>query len=103
LFDEPSSGIAQRETEALGPLLLDIRETTGTALVVIEHDMPLVTSVSDRMVALDLGRVIASGAPKQVTTDPGVIESYLGSDISAIRRSGSVRKRRKKTTTAKRK
>ena len=49
LFDEPSSGIAQRETEALGPLLLRIREGLGAALLVIEHDMPLVSSVSDRL------------------------------------------------------
>jgi branched-chain amino acid transport system ATP-binding protein len=89
LFDEPSSGIAQRETEALGPLLRDIREQTGTALVIIEHDMPLVTSVSDRMIALDLGRVIAVGAPRQVVSDSQVIESYLGSDPAAIQRSGA--------------
>ncbi len=89
LFDEPSSGIAQRETEALGPLLVNIRDRTGTALVVIEHDMPLVTSVSDRMIALDLGRVIATGTPKQVVSDPHVVESYLGSDIAAIQRSGA--------------
>ena len=88
LFDEPSSGIAQRETEALGPLLVSIRDRMGAALVVIEHDMPLVTSVSDRMVALDLGRVIATGTPKQVVSDPQVVESYLGSDVAAIQRSG---------------
>src|SRR5206468_3748373 len=51
LLDEPSSGIAQRETEALGPLLLDIRDRMGAALVVIEHDMPLITSISDEIVA----------------------------------------------------
>ena len=63
LFDEPSSGIAQRETEALGPLLLRIRDATGASLLVIEHDMPLITSISDGMLALDLGRVIARGTP----------------------------------------
>ena len=57
LLDEPSSGIAQRETEALGPLLLRIRDALGASLLVIEHDMPLVTSVADRLVALDQGRV----------------------------------------------
>ena len=56
LLDEPSSGIAQRETEALGPVLLDIRDQTGAALVVIEHDMPLITAISDELVALELGR-----------------------------------------------
>ena len=50
----PSSGIAQRETEALGPLLRRIREEAGCALLVIEHDMPLITSLSDSIVALDL-------------------------------------------------
>ena len=56
LFDEPSSGIAQRETEALGPLLLRIRDITGASILVIEHDMPLITTVSDRIVACDLGQ-----------------------------------------------
>ncbi|MBI2168627.1 MAG: ATP-binding cassette domain-containing protein [Actinobacteria bacterium] len=88
LLDEPSSGIAQRETEALGPLLLDIRARTGAGLVVIEHDMPLITAVSDRLIALDLGRVIAEGSPRAVTRDPLVVESYLGSSEEVIRRSG---------------
>jgi branched-chain amino acid transport system ATP-binding protein len=88
LFDEPSSGIAQKETEALGPLLMDIRDKTGTALIVIEHDMPLVTGVSDRMVALDLGVVIATGTPKEVIGNAAVIESYLGGNIATIQRSG---------------
>ena len=61
LLDEPAPGIAQRETEALGPALLDIRDETGAALVVIEHDMPLITSISDELLALDLGSVIARG------------------------------------------
>ena len=56
LLDEPSSGIAQRESEALGPLLLQIRDTLGASLVVIEHDIPLLSGVADRMIALDQGR-----------------------------------------------
>ncbi|MEZ5180190.1 MAG: ATP-binding cassette domain-containing protein, partial [Acidimicrobiales bacterium] len=55
LLDEPSSGIAQREAEALGPLLLRIRDTLSASLVVIEHDMALISSISDRLVALDQG------------------------------------------------
>jgi ABC-type branched-subunit amino acid transport system ATPase component/MFS family permease len=89
LFDEPSSGIAQRETEALAPLLLQIREGLGAALVVIEHDMPLVTAVSDRLIAMDQGRVIAEGPPDLVLLDPVVVESYLGSSAEVLARSGA--------------
>jgi len=88
LLDEPSSGIAQRETEALGPLLLDIRRATGCAMLVIEHDMPLITGLSDSIVALELGRVVLQGTPDEVLTDPRVISSYLGGDVSTIQRSG---------------
>jgi branched-chain amino acid transport system ATP-binding protein len=95
LFDEPSSGIAQKETEALGPLLLRIREATGASLLVIEHDMPLVTSISDEMLALDLGRVIVRGQPSDVVRHPHVVESYLGTREDVIARSGGLRKRRK--------
>jgi branched-chain amino acid transport system ATP-binding protein len=90
LFDEPSSGIAQREAEALGPLLLRIRERTGASLLVIEHDMPLITGVSDRIVALDLGRVVTEGDAATVLNDPIVVASYLGSTREVIERSGSV-------------
>ena len=88
LLDEPSSGIAQKETEALGPLLLDIRRATGCAMLVIEHDMPLITSLSDSIVALELGRVVLQGTPDEVLADPRVVSSYLGGDLSTIQRSG---------------
>jgi branched-chain amino acid transport system ATP-binding protein len=87
MLDEPSSGIAQREVEALGPVLQRIRRETGASLVVIEHDMPLLRSVSDRLVAMDQGAVIAVGAPDAVLEDPIVIESYLGPDDTAVNRS----------------
>ncbi len=89
LFDEPSSGIAQRETEALGPVLLQIRDGLGAALLVIEHDMPLVSSVSDRLIAMDQGRVIAEGTPDEVLNHPVVVESYLGSNADVFARSGA--------------
>jgi branched-chain amino acid transport system ATP-binding protein len=88
LLDEPSSGIAQKETEALGPLLLRVREHTGCSMLVIEHDMSLLSSICDEMVALELGGVIARGTPNDVLTHPRVVESYLGTQETVIRRSG---------------
>ena len=89
LLDEPSSGIAQREVEALAPVLRRLRDEMGAALVVIEHDIPLVTEISDRLVALDMGRVIATGDPADVIAHPQVVESYLGTSSAAISRSGT--------------
>ena len=89
LLDEPSSGIAQRESEALGHLLLRLREQTGATFVVVEHDVPLVSSIADRIVCLDLGRVIAEGPPQEVLANPAVVGAYLGTDEATIARSGS--------------
>jgi ABC-type branched-subunit amino acid transport system ATPase component len=88
LLDEPSSGIAQRETEALAPLLVRVRDELGCGLLLIEHDMPLVLSLATRLYALETGRVIAEGAPHDVVRDPAVVRSYLGDDPDAINRSG---------------
>ena len=89
MLDEPSGGVAQKETEALGPLLLRVREHTGCSILVIEHDMPLLSAICDTMVALELGGIIAEGPPEEVLAHPRVIESYLGTDESAINRSGA--------------
>lgn len=88
LLDEPSSGIAQRETEALGALLEDLKARLGLTLVVIEHDIPLIMGISDRIVAMADGRVICVGPPDVVRNHPLVIDSYLGGSITAIERSG---------------
>ncbi len=90
LLDEPSSGIAQRETEALAVLLHDIHTHTGASMVLIEHDIPLISSVADRLVVLELGRVISFGRPSDVLDDPRVVASYLGTDSAAIARSGPI-------------
>ncbi|MCE9620783.1 MAG: MFS transporter [Actinomycetia bacterium] len=89
LLDEPSSGIAQREVEALAPVLRSLRDEMGASLLVIEHDIPLVSSVSDRLIALDQGAVLTSGLPADVLAHPDVIESYLGNNVAARQRSGS--------------
>jgi branched-chain amino acid transport system ATP-binding protein len=90
LLDEPSGGVAQKETEALGPLLREIAARTGCSIVIIEHDMPLVSGLCDRLVALELGSVIAEGPPDEVLSHPAVIASYLGTDEKAIARSGAL-------------
>jgi ABC-type branched-subunit amino acid transport system ATPase component len=78
LLDEPSSGIAQKETEALGPLLKRLAEYLDATVVLIEHDMPLVMGLSDRIVAMASGAVIADGTPAEVRAHPEVLQSYLG-------------------------
>jgi ABC-type branched-subunit amino acid transport system ATPase component/ABC-type branched-subunit amino acid transport system permease subunit len=86
-LDEPTAGIAQRETEAFGPLIVEIRRELGAAMIVIEHDMPLIMNISDRVYCLDLGRVLAEGNPDEVRNDPHVVAAYLGTDDRAIERS----------------
>ena len=88
LLDEPSSGIAQRESEALGALLADLKAQLNLTLLVIEHDIPLIMGISDRVIAMESGRVIAAGTPEVVRHDPAVVEAYLGGKLEAIERSG---------------
>jgi ABC-type branched-subunit amino acid transport system ATPase component/ABC-type branched-subunit amino acid transport system permease subunit len=87
LLDEPSSGIAQRETEALGRLLQQIKDELDLTMLVIEHDIPLIMGLSDNIVAMDAGTVIAAGPPDVVRTNPAVVEAYLGGSATAIERS----------------
>ena len=83
LLDEPSSGIAQKETEALGPLLRRVREYMDGSLVVVEHNVPLISTLADRIIAMDLGSVIADGPPDKVLHDRKVVEAYLGTSAYA--------------------
>jgi ABC-type branched-subunit amino acid transport system ATPase component/ABC-type branched-subunit amino acid transport system permease subunit len=88
LLDEPSSGVAQRETEALATLLLELQSATGVTMVLIEHDIPMVRSIADRLLCMHLGQVLSEGAPDEVLGDPAVIASYLGESDAAVARSG---------------
>jgi ABC-type branched-subunit amino acid transport system ATPase component/ABC-type branched-subunit amino acid transport system permease subunit len=88
-LDEPTAGLAQRETEAFGPLIVNVQRQLGASVLLIEHDMPLIMGISDRVYCLEAGAVIAEGAPKDVRDNPRVIASYLGTDERAINRSGA--------------
>ena len=89
LLDEPTAGVAQREAEAFGPLLRQIRDELDCAVLIVEHDMPLLMGLCDRVYAMESGRVIAVGTPDEVRRDPRVVASYLGTEDAAIDRSGA--------------
>jgi branched-chain amino acid transport system ATP-binding protein len=88
LLDEPSSGLNVEETEDMAFWIADIKNELGITVLMVEHDMSLVSKVSDRVLAMNQGEVLALGTPREVQNDPGVIEAYLGSvdDVSSLRR-----------------
>jgi branched-chain amino acid transport system ATP-binding protein len=88
LLDEPSSGLNVEETDDMAFWIQDIRDELGITVLMVEHDMSLVSKVSDRVLAMNQGEVLATGTPREVQNHPGVIEAYLGSvdDVSALRR-----------------
>lgn len=88
LLDEPSSGLNVEETDDMAFWIQDIKHDLGITVLMVEHDMSLVSKVSDRVLAMNQGEMLAMGTPREVQTDPGVIEAYLGSidDVSSLRR-----------------
>jgi branched-chain amino acid transport system ATP-binding protein len=78
LLDEPASGLNHEEVSALGTLIHDIRDRLGVTVLLVEHHMSLVMSISDRVVALNFGRKIAEGTPAEVRAHPELIKAYLG-------------------------
>ena len=88
MLDEPTAGIAQREAEAFVPLLRRIHEVTGATIVLVEHDVPLVFSLSSKVVVMETGRVASAGPPDVVKEDPAAVAAYLGASPEALARSG---------------
>jgi branched-chain amino acid transport system ATP-binding protein len=82
LLDEPTAGITTSESEALTELLRGLLAGSGTTLVLIEHDLPMVSALSDRIYVMVTGRVLTSGPPDVVMSDPRVVAAYLGDDAN---------------------
>ena len=83
-LDEPAAGLNPKESAALNELLIDIKNNTGTSILLIEHDMSVVMQISDHVVVLEYGRKISDGNPQSVRTDPRVIAAYLGVDDEEV-------------------
>jgi ABC-type branched-subunit amino acid transport system ATPase component/ABC-type branched-subunit amino acid transport system permease subunit len=78
LLDEPTAGIAQREVEAYGKVIKRLQDATGAGILIVEHDIPMLMDLCDRVYCLDNGRVIAEGPPEEVRSDPNVVAAYVG-------------------------
>jgi branched-chain amino acid transport system ATP-binding protein len=86
LLDEPAGGLNPSETRRLMDLIRHLRDELRLTILVVEHDMDLVMAISDRVTVLHHGRVIATGPPRAVATDPAVVDAYLGAPADLIAR-----------------
>ena len=83
LLDEPAAGMNPQETRELDKLIVRLRDQEGVSILLIEHDMKLVMSLSDRIFVMDYGKKIAQGTPREIKNNPAVIKAYLGEEIDA--------------------
>jgi ABC-type branched-subunit amino acid transport system ATPase component len=90
LLDEPTAGIAQREAEAFIPLLQRLHAATGSTIVLVEHDVPLVFELCSKVVVMELGRVVAAGPPEVIRADSKALAAYLGASDEALMASGPI-------------
>ncbi len=84
LLDEPVAGMNVEEKEDMARFILDIRDELGIAIVLVEHEMQMVMDLADRVLVVDLGRMVALGTPEEVQSNPEVIRAYLGEEHTVI-------------------
>jgi branched-chain amino acid transport system ATP-binding protein len=94
MLDEPASGLDDTETKRFADVLLEVRDELDLSVLLIEHDVHMVTSTSDYIYVLDRGHIIASGRPEEITANPAVIAAYLGEPTEADAEAPSKPKKR---------